>query len=321
MENKKKRLIKILGIAVSIAAIVVGIVRFSIKTNKAKSNIDNARAEINRINEEREKLENVSDIAKRAKEDAQKEKNTTEENKQNEENKSQEEDNNKSNKEDDKSSSTQERKATNKNVIVIDPGHQTRGNSAKEPIGPGASETKAKVTGGATGVSTGQTEYNLNLKVALKLRDALEEKGYTVIMTRTTNDVDMSNSERAKIANEAGAAAFIRIHANSVDSSSVKGVLTMCQTSSNPYNGDLASESYKLSKAVLDNFVDATGAVNKGVTRTDTMSGINWCTVPTTIVEMGFLSNPEEDELMATEEYQDKMVTGMVNGIIEYLND
>ena len=320
MENKKTRLIKILGIAVSIAAIVVGIVRFSIKTNKAKSNIDNARAEINRINEEREQLENVSDIAKRAKEDAQKENNTTEENKQNEENKSQEEDNNKSNKEDDKSS-TQERKATNKNVIVIDPGHQTRGNSAKEPIGPGASETKAKVTGGATGVSTGQTEYNLNLKVALKLRDALEEKGYTVIMTRTTNDVDMSNSERAKIANEAGAAAFIRIHANSVDSSSVKGVLTMCQTSSNPYNGDLASESYKLSKAVLDNFVDATGAVNKGVTRTDTMSGINWCTVPTTIVEMGFLSNPEEDELMATEEYQDKMVAGMVNGIIEYLGN
>lgn len=320
MENKKTRLIKILGIAVSIAAIVVGIVRFSIKTNKAKSNIDNARAEINRINEEREQLENVSDIAKRAKEDAQKENNTTEENKQNEENKSQEEDNNKSNKEDDKSS-TQERKATNKNVIVIDPGHQTRGNSSKEPIGPGASETKAKVTGGATGVSTGQTEYNLNLKVALKLRDALEEKGYTVIMTRTTNDVDMSNSERAKIANEAGAAAFIRIHANSVDSSSVKGVLTMCQTSSNPYNGDLASESYKLSKAVLDNFVDATGAVNKGVTRTDTMSGINWCTVPTTIVEMGFLSNPEEDELMATEEYQDKMVAGMVNGIIEYLGN
>ncbi|MBQ3408761.1 MAG: N-acetylmuramoyl-L-alanine amidase [Clostridia bacterium] len=213
------------------------------------------------------------------------------------------------------------RKTANNKVIVIDPGHQTKGNSEKEPIGPGATETKAKVTGGATGISTGKTEYQLNLEVALKLRDALENEGYTVIMTRTTNDVNLSNSERAQIANEAKAAAFIRIHANSVDSSSVKGVLTMCQTSNNEYNGYLASESYKLSRAVLDNFVKETGAVNKGVTRTDTMSGINWCTVPTTIVEMGFMSNAEEDELMATEEYQNKMVVGMVKGINEFLSE
>ena len=315
MKDKKTRLICILGIIAAILAIVIAIVRFNIRTNKIKSNIDNSRAEINRINEEREQLKNIADIAEEAKENARNENNTVaEENNKVEESKPTENNNN-------EESHKQERKATNKSVIVIDPGHQTRGNSEKEPIGPGASETKAKVTGGATGVSTGQTEYNLNLKVALKLRDALVAKGYTVIMTRTTNDVNISNSERAKIANEAGAAVFIRIHANSVDSSSVKGVLTMCQTSSNVYNGDLASESYKLSKAVLNNFVEETGAVNKGVTRTDTMSGINWCTVPTTIVEMGFLSNPEEDELMATDEYQDKMVAGMVNGIVEYLND
>jgi len=216
-------------------------------------------------------------------------------------------------------SSSTPSKPKNKSVIVIDPGHQKKANTEKEPIGPGATETKAKVTGGATGVSTGQTEYKLNLEVSLKLKEALESKGYTVIMTRTTNDVNLSNSERAKIANDANAAVFIRIHANSVDSSSVKGVLTMCQTAQNEFNGELAQESYKLSKAVLDNFVAATGAVNKGVTRTDTMSGINWCTVPTTIVEMGFLSNPDEDELMATEVYQNKMVDGIVKGIEEYL--
>lgn len=205
-------------------------------------------------------------------------------------------------------------------VIVIDPGHQVKANSEKEPIGPGASQTKAKVTGGATGVATGKTEYQLNLEVSLKLKNALEQKGYEVIMTRTTNDVNLSNSERAQIANKANAAAFIRIHANSVDTSSVKGVLTMCQTANNPYNGNLASQSYSLSKAVLDNFVSETGAVNKGVTRTDDMSGINWCKVPTTIVEMGFMSNPEEDRLMATDDYQNKMVSGIVKGIEQFLN-
>ena len=109
----------------------------------------------------------------------------------------------------------------NKKTIVIDPGHQTRGDSTKEPIGPGATETKAKVTTGATGVSTKQKESELALKVALLLEKALKEEGYNVIMTRTTNNVNISNKERAMIANNADADAFLRIHADSYSDSNV----------------------------------------------------------------------------------------------------
>lgn len=205
-------------------------------------------------------------------------------------------------------------------VIVIDAGHQTHAMSATEPIGPGAKTRKAKVTGGASGCSTHLPEYKLNLQVAKKLQKELESRGYKVIMVRTKNNVKLSNAERAKIANKYKADAFVRIHANSANNSSVKGALTIAPQNSNKYmSKSNRKKSQSLSKKVLKAMCKATGAKNRGVMYTNSMTGINWCKVPVTIVEMGFMSNPSEDKKMAKASYQKKIAKGIANGIDSFL--
>ena len=207
---------------------------------------------------------------------------------------------------------------TTTKVVCIDAGHQAKANLEKEPIGPGAKTTKFKVTGGTGGLWTKQTEYSLALKVAKKLKKILKKRGYKVIMCREKNDVNMSNSERAAIANEAKADVFIRIHANGAANKSVNGAMTICQTKKNPFNAGLYSKSKLLSEKVLDGVVAKSGCKKQYVWETDTMSGINWAQVPVTIVEMGYLTNEAEDRALNTSSYQKKMAEGMADGIDEY---
>ena len=220
-------------------------------------------------------------------------------------------------------SSTEESTQETSNVgegklICIDAGHQATPNTDTEPVGPGAEDKKAKVSAGNTGVTTGTEEYELNLEVALKLQSALEARGYTVKMIRTSNDVDISNAARAELANSDKADAFIRIHANGSTDTNASGVMTVCQTKDNPYNADIYDSCKRLSVDVLSGMAAATGANSEGVWETDSMSGINWCKVPVTIVEIGYMTNSEEDQKLVTSDYQNLLAKGIADGIDAY---
>ena len=213
---------------------------------------------------------------------------------------------------------TTEEPAANSYVVVIDPGHQGRGDSTTEPNGPGSATMKARVAGGTHGTTTGVYEYELTLAISQQLQTELQNRGYTVYMTRTSHDVNISNMERAQYATSVGADIAVRIHANGAENASVSGAMALAPSSSNPYISYLSDSSWNLSQCVLNSYCQATGMRNQGVTGSDTMTGINWSTVPVTILEMGYMTNPTDDTNMENPSYQSQMVQGIANGIDAY---
>lgn len=198
--------------------------------------------------------------------------------------------------------------------IGIDPGHQARGNSARETVAPNSGKTKAKVVSGTTGVVTRIPEYVTVLEISLKLRDALVSQGAEVYMTRETHDVDLSNQQRAQMMNALGVDLVLRVHCDGASDHSRRGVALYCSRSNS-----IADESRRAAEAILPRVCEATGAQANGIVQNDDYTGQNWSTVPCVMVECGFLSNAEEDVLLNDEDYQWKIATGLTNGVVDYI--
>lgn len=203
-------------------------------------------------------------------------------------------------------------------VVVIDAGHQAKANLTLEPIGPGSTTRKPSVSAGTRGIATRRAESSVNLQVALKLRDMLRARGVKVIMVRTTQSVNIANSKRAAIANNANADLFIRLHCDGSTNHRVKGFLTLVP-GKNRWTGPIVSPSAIAGKKIHSAVIAATGARNRGITPRTDMAGFNWSKVPAVIVEMGLMSNYSEDRALSSSAYQKKLATGMTDGIMAYL--
>ncbi len=200
-------------------------------------------------------------------------------------------------------------------VIVLDPGHASQVPGTTEPVGPGSSEMKDADTEGTYGPASGLHEYELTMDVSQKLRAELEERGYDVKMTHHDTFNPISCTERAAVANENHADAFIRIHANGSEDTSANGAMTICITKDNPYHPELYSASARLSEIILDSYCSQTGARREYVWETDSMTGNNWSEVPATLIELGYMTNPDEDLQMNQDSYQKVMVKAIADGL------
>ena len=205
-------------------------------------------------------------------------------------------------------------------VICIDPGHQTKGDMSQEPVAPGSSEKKFKVSWGTQGVATKIPEYELTLSASKILKKDLEQMGFKVIMTRETNDVNITNSERAIFANDNNADLVIRIHADGSDDSSTTGASLHIPSQDSQYTSKIYPESNECAKLISLQMKQDGFKVNSIYQRSD-LTGFNWSKVPVVLVEMGFMSNPEEDQKMAETSYQEKMMKSVAEGAQSYFEN
>ncbi|PGZ98134.1 N-acetylmuramoyl-L-alanine amidase [Bacillus pseudomycoides] len=203
-------------------------------------------------------------------------------------------------------------------IVCIDPGHQRKANLELEPIGPGATTQKYKVTDGTTGVVTKKREYELNLEASFLLKEMLEAKGIEVVMTRTTHDVNMSNKERAAIANEHHANLFLRIHADGSENEAQKGFAVLTPSKENTFTKNIYQESLTASEFIVNKVKENSNVQVNGIKFRDDLSGFNWAEVPGVLLELGFMSNPEEDQKLSDVNYLRSLLQSVADSVESY---
>ncbi|OJD65592.1 N-acetylmuramoyl-L-alanine amidase [Bacillus sp. NH11B] len=203
-------------------------------------------------------------------------------------------------------------------LVVIDPGHQQKANLNLEPIGPGATTQKYKVTDGTTGVVTNKREAVLVLEMAFILKEKLEAKGMHVLMTRTSHEVDISNKERATFANDHKANLFLRLHADGSENPNQSGFAVLTPAEGSPFTKEIYAESLQISQTIVNKMRENNQVKVNGIKFRDDLSGFNWAKVPGVLLELGFMSNPEEDKKLSDPQYVNSLLQSVTDSVDEY---
>lgn len=185
-------------------------------------------------------------------------------------------------------------------VVVIDPGHQGVDSEEEELCATWLSITKPCGTTGATGASTGVTEYELMLDIGNSVRSYLEQCGATVVMTREDNISEISNQERANIAVVSDADVFIRLHADAANDAATSGVRVFV-----PDTGSYIDSSLVWGDALGNLVSEALGQEFIETRATYTYTGLNYAnSVPSFQIVLGYLTNSDDEALLLDEDNQ-----------------
>ena len=200
-------------------------------------------------------------------------------------------------------------------TVCIDAGHGIFSENREEPIAPISSHTKPAFSEGIVGAVT--TEDAVTLAVAKKLKEKLEGLGAKVVMTRTDEYATLSNAERAEFANNENADICIKLHADGTGENG-KGMTALFVGTKYVYDKQLISDSKKLATCVLKKVTAKTGAKNRGIYSTSQMAGLNWSKIPAVILEIGQMTNINEEKKLADKDYQNSIARGIADGVLEY---
>lgn len=201
-------------------------------------------------------------------------------------------------------------------VIGIDPGHQSKGNNTLEKIAPDSEEMKAKVTSGTRGKYTGVPEYKLNLEVGLLLKAELQDLGAKTVMTRETDNIDISNVQRAQLTNENNCHMVIRIHANGSESAESNGYSILVP--GEKYSKDIAGKSRSFAEVLDSALRDNIDIRREGIITRNDLTGFNWSETPVVLLEMGYMTNKHDDETMQTEKFKKGVVKAISHALQVY---